>query len=113
MGIGPAAGGEVRVWEQRGERSEQNLAERRQRSSARLSKENLRASPGTAHHLGMRHVNNDDFERYYLGMVQDPAELERLECHLLWCHRCVERAAETELYVDATRAGIIFGSWDL
>ena len=42
-------------------------------------------------------------ERYYLGMVTREEELARLEEHLLWCHSCVERAEETQDYVDTIR----------
>ena len=36
-----------------------------------------------------------------------------LEEHLLWCSKCVERAEESADYVDALRAAIIVGNFDL
>ena len=49
------------------------------------------------------HVTDHDLERYYLGMVHEP-ELDAIEEHLIWCTPCVERAAETQDYVDLIRA---------
>ena len=46
-------------------------------------------------------------------MVVDEAELAPLEEHLLCCPKCVERAEESADYVDAIRAGIIVGNFDL
>ena len=61
----------------------------------------------------MEHISDHDLERHHLGMVVDEAELAPLEEHLLWCHSCVERAAESADYVDSLRAGIITGNFDL
>jgi hypothetical protein len=61
----------------------------------------------------MEHIDDHDLERFYLGMVEDESELERIESHLLWCPSCVERAEATEAYVDASRAAIVVGNWDL
>ena len=57
------------------------------------------------------HISDHDLERYHLGMVTD--ELPALEEHLLRCADCIRRAEETADYVDAIRAGIIQGNWDL
>ena len=46
-------------------------------------------------------------------MVVDEAELAPLEEHLLACPKCVKRAEESADYVDAIRAGIILGNFDL
>jgi hypothetical protein len=46
-------------------------------------------------------------------MVVDEAELAPLEEHLLCCPKCAERAEEAADYVDAIRAGIIVGNFDL
>ena len=53
------------------------------------------------------HISDHDLERYYLGMVTDEAELAPLEEHLLWCTWCVERAEQTQDYVDAMRVGML------
>lgn len=60
-----------------------------------------------------QHIADENLERYYLGMVKDEAELAPLEEHLLACPQCVERAEEAADYVDAMRAGIIEGNFDL
>ena len=67
------------------------------------------------HHIAMstKHISDHDLERYYLGMVTREEELAPLEEHLLWCHSCVERAEETEDYVDLIRRAIIVGDFDL
>ena len=61
----------------------------------------------------MEHISDHDLERYHLGMVVDEAELAAVEEQLLACPRCVERAEESADYVDAIRAGIILGNFDL
>jgi len=59
------------------------------------------------------HISDHDLERYYLGMVTMEEELARLEEHLLCCPACVERAEETDGYVDLIRRAIILGDYDL
>lgn len=59
------------------------------------------------------HIPDHDLERYHLGMVTDEAELAQIEEHLLACPQCVDRAKETDAYVDAVRAGIIKGNFDI
>lgn len=61
----------------------------------------------------MEHLSDDDLERYYLGMTTEGPELAAIEEHLLWCHECVERAEESDGYVDAMRTAIIRGNYDL
>ena len=61
----------------------------------------------------MEHIADHDLERHHLGMVVDEAELAAVEEHLLWCHSCVERAAESANYVDLMRREIIAGNLDL
>jgi hypothetical protein len=61
----------------------------------------------------MDHISDHDLERYHLGMVKDEAELAPLEESLLACPKCVERAEEAADYVDAIRAAIISGNFDL
>ena len=58
------------------------------------------------------HISDHDLERYYLGLVTQEKELGPLEEHLLWCHLCVERAEETQDYVDLIRRTIILGNYD-
>jgi hypothetical protein len=53
--------------------------------------------------MNAEHISDYDLERYYLGMVTEENELAVLEEHLLWCTSCVERAEETQDYVDAMR----------
>ena len=53
--------------------------------------------------MNAEHISDHDLERYYLGMVTEESELAALEEHLLWCTSCVERAEETQDYVDAMR----------
>jgi hypothetical protein len=59
------------------------------------------------------HISEDDLERHYLGMIPEGPELATLEEHLLVCGECIERAKEVQAYVDAIRAGLIKGKWDL
>lgn len=54
------------------------------------------------------HISDDDLERYYLGMVTQGEELAQLEEHLLRCPLCVERAEETQDYVDALRVACLY-----
>lgn len=61
----------------------------------------------------MDHISDHDLERYYIGMVTSEAELAPLEQHILACAACAERAEETQDYVDAMRAAIITGEFDL
>jgi hypothetical protein len=61
----------------------------------------------------MKHICDHDLERYHLGMVKDESELAPLEEHLLACPKCAERADESADYVDAIRAAIITGNFDL
>jgi hypothetical protein len=58
----------------------------------------------------MEHVSDSDLERY---MIPDGPELAALEEHLLIYRECVDRAEETQDYVDAIQAGIIRGRFDL
>jgi hypothetical protein len=58
------------------------------------------------------HASDLDLERYHLGMFAEGPELAALEEHLLICAKCVDRAEETEAYVDSIRAGIIKGNFD-
>ena len=61
----------------------------------------------------MEHIFDHDLERYHLGMVKDEAELAAVEEHLLWCPICVDSADESADDVDALRAGIVVGNFDL
>ena len=61
----------------------------------------------------MDHLSDDDLERYHLRMIRDQAELASFEEHLLACPECVQRAEESDDYVDAMRGGIILGDFDL
>jgi len=58
------------------------------------------------------HISDHDLERYHLGMING-AELDALETHIIGCPACADRAAEVADYVDAMRAGIIKGNFDL
>ena len=60
-----------------------------------------------------RHICDDDLEGYCLGKVTDESELALLEEHLLACPSCVGRAEESLNYMDAIRATIIAGGFDL
>ena len=53
--------------------------------------------------MNAQHISDHDLERYYLGMVTEEQELAHLEEHLLCCPPCVERAEETQDYMDAMR----------
>ena len=61
----------------------------------------------------MEHLPDHDLERYHLGMIHAESELAPVEEHLLACSGCATRAAEAAEYVDAVRAGIIFGDFDI
>jgi hypothetical protein len=38
----------------------------------------------------MNHIGDHDLERYYLGMIEEEAELAPFEEHLLACVECAE-----------------------
>jgi hypothetical protein len=57
----------------------------------------------------MEHISDTDLERYYLAMIPDGPELAALKEHLLICGECVDRAEETQNYVDEIQAGLIPG----
>ena len=61
----------------------------------------------------MEHLSDLALERYHLGMVKAEWELSQLEEHLLGCMDCAERAEAVAGYVDAIRAAIIVGNFDL
>jgi hypothetical protein len=61
----------------------------------------------------MNHITDEDLECYHLGMVTDEAELAQLEEHYLGCPECARRAEEAADSVDAIRAGLITGNFDL
>ena len=61
----------------------------------------------------MAHISDHDLERYYLGMITEESDLAPLEEHIIGCSACATRADETQDYVDAIRAAIIEGGWDL
>ena len=63
--------------------------------------------------MAWQHISDEVLETYCLGMVNDESELALLEEHLLACPSCVERAEEAQNYVDAIRAAIVEGSFDL
>lgn len=65
------------------------------------------------HQIGTDHISDHNLERYYLGMVKDDEELAIIEDHLLACPKWVERAEESEEYVDTMRVAIISGGFDL
>ena len=73
----------------------------------------LRKSPTSPHYTDMPHISDHDLERYHLGMVTDEDELAALEEHYLGCPECAKRAEEVAGYVDAIRAGIVKGDFDL
>jgi anti-sigma factor RsiW len=58
------------------------------------------------------HITDTNLERYYLGMIPEGPELDKLEEHLLACPECVDRTEETEAYVDEMRAAAINGGFD-
>jgi hypothetical protein len=59
------------------------------------------------HSSNTEHISDEDLERYYLDMVKDETELAPLEEHLLWCHKCVDRAEASERFVDAIRVALL------
>jgi hypothetical protein len=61
----------------------------------------------------IRHISDDDLERYYLGMIKEEAQLVPLEEHLIGCPHCVGRAEAAQDYVDTIRAALIRGKYDM
>jgi hypothetical protein len=59
------------------------------------------------------HISDHDLERYYLGTIGDEKDLGVLEEHLLICPECVERADESDAYVDRIRAAIVDAGLDV
>lgn len=72
-----------------------------------------RPNPAATDPMNWPHISDDDLERYYLGLVTGESELAILEEHLLVCAECVDRMKETQDYVDAIRAGMTLGGFDL
>lgn len=60
-----------------------------------------------------QHISDDCLERYYLGMIHDEQELAPLEEHLLCCESCVDRAVQTQCFIDWQRALIIEAGLDV
>jgi anti-sigma factor RsiW len=60
----------------------------------------------------MTHFSDDELEQYCLGRLSDPV-LARVEEHLLWCHKCIDRATASDRYIDALKAGIRRGGFDI
>ena len=52
------------------------------------------------------HISDDDLERYAMGTIKDEAELAAAEEHLLMCAWCIDRAENTDRYVEAMRAAL-------
>lgn len=52
------------------------------------------------------HIPEHDLERFLLGMVKDESELELLEQHLLVCAECIDRADETQQYVETMKTAL-------
>jgi hypothetical protein len=61
----------------------------------------------------VKHLSDDDLERYHLGNITDDAELDIIEEHLLLCSDCIEAPVEAVQYVDAMRGATIRGDFDL
>ena len=59
----------------------------------------------------MEHISDDDLERYCLRGITGEAELALVEEHILVCSECVNRAVETQAYVEVIRAGIVRGGF--
>lgn len=53
--------------------------------------------------MRIEHISDHDLERHHLGMVTDDGELAEFEEHLRCCAPCVERAEESQAYVNAMR----------
>ena len=45
------------------------------------------------------HIQDDDLEKYFLGMIPDQNQLEQIETHLLVCSLCALKADWTREYV--------------
>jgi len=52
------------------------------------------------------HISDDDLERYAMGAIKHEGELTALEEHLLACDWCIDRAENTDRYVEAMRAAL-------
>ncbi len=52
------------------------------------------------------HLSDDDLERYAMGAVKDEGELAALEEHLLVCGWCIERAEQSDRYIETMRAAL-------
>ena len=63
--------------------------------------------------MAWQRISDVDLERYHLGKVTDESELAHLGEHLLASPSCVERAKDAQRCVDAMRAAIIEGNFDL
>ena len=73
----------------------------------------LRTARQVSHDSDLDRLSDDDLEQQYLGMIPRGPKLTSMEEHLLWCYQCIERAHETENYVDVVRAAIVEGNFDL
>lgn len=52
------------------------------------------------------HISDDDLERYAVGAAKNEGELATMEEHLLVCGWCIDRAENTEGYVETMRAAL-------
>jgi hypothetical protein len=61
----------------------------------------------------MRRPNEETLESYHLRKIPAGPRLKALESHLLACSACAERAKKAAQYVDAMRAAMIVGNFDI
>lgn len=69
----------------------------------------MRESRATRHYIAMsnKHLDDHDLERYYLGQIENEAELAPLEEHYLGCPCCAARAEQIEEDVEALRVDLL------
>ena len=53
--------------------------------------------------LSKTHPSDTDLERRYMGVIKNQRELTALAKHIDGCPACVQRAKETERYVEVVR----------
>jgi hypothetical protein len=58
-----------------------------------------------------RHLSDIDLERYCLGMIQEGPELDAMEEHLLICGECVDRAQDSDAYIETIRDALVNGGF--
>lgn len=54
----------------------------------------------------LKHVQDEDLERYCLGTITEEAEIAPIEEHLMVCSECIDRAQAQDAYIRAVKGAL-------